>query len=170
MMLDQDIVAVSPSSVYRVLSAAGLLRRWNVKKSSKGNGFKQPLKPHEHWHIDVSYVNILGTFYYLCSILDGCSRYIVHWELRQKMTEQDVEIILQRAHEKFSEAKPRIISDNGPQFIAKDFKEYIRVMGMSHVRTSPFYPQSNGKLERYHKTIKAECIRPKVALSLEDAR
>jgi len=94
MMLDQDIVAVSPSSVYRVLSAAGLLRRWNVKKSSKGKGFKQPLKPHEHWHIDVSYVNILGTFYYLCSILDGCSRYIVHWELRQKMTEQDVEIIL----------------------------------------------------------------------------
>lgn len=86
------------------------------------------------------------------------------------MTEQDVEIILQRAHEKFPEAKPRIISDNGPQFIAKDFKEYIRVMGMSHVRTSPFYPQSNGKLERYHKTIKAECIRPKVALSLEDAR
>ena len=170
MMLDQDIVAVSPSSVYRVLSAAGLLRRWNTKKGSKGKGFEQPLKPHEHWHIDVSYVNLLGTFYYLCSILDGCSRYIVHWELRQKMTEQDVEIILQRAREKFPEAQPRIISDNGPQFIAKDFKEYIRITGMSHVRTSPFYPQSNGKLERYHKTIKAECIRPRVALSLEDAR
>ncbi len=170
MMLDQNIVAVSPSSVYRVLSAAGRLRRWNTKKSSKGNGFKQPLKPHEHWHIDISYVNILGTFSYLCSILDGCSRYIVHWELRQKMTEQDVEVILQRAHEKFPKAKPRIISDNGPQFIAKDFKEYIKLTGMSHVRTSPFYPQSNGKLERYHKTIKSECIRPKVALSLEDAR
>ncbi len=170
MMLDQNIVAVSPSSVYRVLSAAGLLRRWNTKKGRKGKGFEQPLKPHEHWHIDVSYVNLLGTFYYLCSILDGCSRYIVHWELRKAMTEKDVEIILQRAREKFPEAKPRIISDNGPQFIAKDFKEYIRLTGMSHVRTSPFYPQSNGKLERYHKTIKAECIRPKVALSLEDAR
>ncbi len=170
MMLDQNIVAVSPSSVYRVLSAAGLLRRWNTKKSRKGKGFEQPLKPHEHWHIDVSYVNLLGTFYYLCSILDGCSRYIVHWELRKAMTEKDVEIILQRAREKFPEAKPRIISDNGPQFIAKDFKEYIRLTGMSHVRTSPFYPQSNGKLERYHKTIKVECIRPKVALSLEDAR
>jgi len=170
MMLDRNIVAVSPSSVYRVLSAAGLLRRWNTKSSTKGTGFVQPLKPHEHWHIDVSYVNLLGTFYYLCSILDGCSRYIVHWELRQAMTEKDVEIILQRAQEKFPEAKPRIISDNGPQFIAKDFKEYIRLSGMSHVRTSPFYPQSNGKLERYHKTIKAECIRPKVALSLDDAR
>lgn len=170
MMLDRDIVAVSPSSVYRVLSAAGLLRRWNGKVSKKGNGFVQPLQPHEHWHIDVSYINLCGTFYYLCSLLDGCSRYLIHWELRETMTEKDVEIILQRAREKFPQARPRIISDNGPQFIAKDFKEYIRLVGMTHVRTSPFYPQSNGKLERYHKTIKAECIRPKVALSLEEAR
>ena len=170
MMLDRDIVAVSPSSVYRVLSAAGLLRRWNGKTSKKGTGFVQPLKPHEHWHIDVSYVNLCGTFYYLCSLLDGCSRYLVHWELRETMTEKDVEIILQRAREKFPSATPRIISDNGPQFIAKDFKEFIRLTGMSHVRTSPFYPQSNGKMERYHKTIKSECIRPKVALSLEESR
>lgn len=170
MMLDRDIVAVSPSSVYRVLSAAELLRRWNGKTSKKGTGFVQPLKPHEHWHIDVSYVNLCGTFYYLCSLLDGCSRYIVHWELRETMTEKDVEIILQRAREKFPEATPRIISDNGPQFIAKDFKEFIRMAGMTHVRTSPYYPQSNGKLERYHKTIKSECIRPKVALTLEESR
>ena len=170
MMLDRDVVAVSPSSVYRVLSAADLLQRWNGKTSKKGTGFVQPLKPHEHWHIDVSYVNLFGTFYYLCSILDGCSRTIVHWELREVMTEKDVEIVLQRAREKFPEATPRIISDNGPQFIAKDFKEFIRVTGMTHVRTSPFYPQSNGKLERYHKTIKNECIRPGVPLSLDEAR
>ena len=170
MMLDQDIVAVSPSSVYRVLSAADLIKRWNGKTSKKGSGFVQPLNPHDHWHIDISYVNICSTFYYLCSILDGCSRYIVHWELREAMTEKDIEIILQRAREKFPQATPRIISDNGPQFIAKDFKEFIRVAGMTHVRTSPFYPQSNGKLERFHKTIKHECIRPKVALSLEEAR
>lgn len=170
MMLDRDIVAVSPSSVYRVLSAVGLLRRWNGKPSKKGTGFVQPLKPHDHWHVDVSYINLKGTFYYMCSLLDGCSRYIVHWELRESMTEQDVEIILQRAREKFPMATPRIISDNGPQFIAKDFKEFIRLTGMTHVRTSPFYPQSNGKVERYHKTIKSECIRPKVALSLEESR
>ena len=170
MMLDQDVVAVSPSSVYRVLSSAGLLKRWNSKESKKGTGFVQPLKPHEHWHIDVSYINICGTFYYLCSVLDGCSRYIVHWELREAMTEKDVEIILQRAREKFPQATPRIISDNGPQFIAKDFKEFIRVAGMTHVRTSPYYPQSNGKLERWHKSIKHECIRPKVPLSLDEAR
>ena len=170
MMIDADTVAVSPSSVYRVLKNAGLLSRWNHKASKKGDGFHQPVKPHEHWHIDISYVNICGTFYYLCSILDGFSRYIVHWEIRQQMTEMDVEIILQRARERFPNAQPRIISDNGPQFISKDFKEFIRVSGMTHVKTSPYYPQSNGKLERYHRTIKGTCIRVKTPLSLEDAR
>jgi putative transposase len=170
MMLDADVVAVSPSSVYRVLSDAGLLRRWNRKTSKKGDGFTQPLKPQEHWHIDVSYINICGTFYYLFSILDGMSRYIVEWDIRESMTEMDVEIILQRARERFPDAAPRIISDNGPQFIAKDFREFIRIAGYTHVRTSPYYPQSNGKLERYHRTIKCDCIRVKSPLSLSDAK
>ena len=81
-----------------------------------------------------------------------------------------MELILQRAKEKFPEAKPRIISDNGPQFIARDFKEFIRISGMTHVKTSPFYPQSNGKIERWHQSLKRECIRPGVPVSLEDAR
>lgn len=170
MMMDADIVAVSPSSTYRVLANAGLLKRWNQKKSKKGTGFVQPLKAHEHWHIDISYINISGTFYYMCSVLDGFSRYIVHWEIREAMKESDVEIILQRAREKFPDARPRIISDNGPQFIAKDFKEFIRVSGMTHVKTSPYYPQSNGKLERYHRTIKSTCIRVNTPLSLDDCK
>lgn len=170
MMLDRDIVAVSPSSAWRVLARAGLLKKWNKKNSAKGTGFMQPLRPHEHWHIDVSYLNICGTFYYLCSLLDGCSRFIVHWEIREQMTERDVEIIVQRAKEQYPEARPRIISDNGPQFIAKDFKEFVRLSGMTHVRTSPYYPQSNGKLERFHATIKGECIRPGVPLSIDEAR
>ena len=86
------------------------------------------------------------------------------------MTEMDVEIILQRAREMFPQAQPRVISDNGPQFISKDFKEFIRLSGMTHVKTSPYYPQSNGKLERYHKTIKSTCIRVKTPLSLQEAR
>jgi transposase InsO family protein len=170
MMLDRNIVAVSPSSVYRMLRAAGLLRRWNRKESRKGTGFKQPLNPHEHWHVDISYVNICGTFYYLCSILDGCSRYIVHWDIRKSMTEGEVEVILQRARERFPNVSPRIITDNGPQFIAKDFKEFIRISGMTHVRTSPYYPQSNGKIERWHQTIKGECIRAGTPLCLEDSQ
>ncbi|MGP8259519.1 MAG: transposase [Acidobacteriaceae bacterium] len=120
--------------------------------------------------MDVSYINLCGTFYYLCSILDGFSRFLVHWDLRESMREADVEVILQRAKEKYPEAKPRIISDKGPQFIARDFKEFIRISGMTHVRTSPYYPQSNGKIERWHKSLKSECIRPGTPLSLEDAR
>jgi len=144
MMLDRDIVAVSPSSVYRVLKEAGAIRRWNRKPSKKGTGFVQPLRPHEHWHVDVSYINVCGTFYYLCTILDGCSRYVVHWEIKESMTEADVEIVVQRGRERFP--------------------------GMTHVRTSPYYPQSNGKLERWHRSVKSECIRPRTPLSLEDAR
>jgi transposase InsO family protein len=85
------------------------------------------------------------------------------------MTEADIEIILQAAKEKYPDARPRIISDNGPQFIARDFKEFIRISGMTHVRTSPYYPQSNGKLERWHKSLKSECIRPGTPLTQEDA-
>ena len=126
MMLDDDVVAVSPSSVYRVLSGAGLLKKWNTGPSNKGRGFVPPKRAHQHWHIDISYLNIKGTFYYLCSVLDGYSRYVVHWEIRESMTEADVEITLQRAREMFPGEHPRVISDNGPQFIAKDFKEYIK--------------------------------------------
>jgi putative transposase len=170
MMLDADVVACSPASVYRVLKKAGLLAGQTPAITKKGTGFVQPLLPHEHWHVDVSYLNIAGTFYFLCAILDGFSRFIVHWEIREKMEEQDVETILQRAREGHPGVTPRIISDNGPQFLAKDFKEFIRVAGMTHVKTSPYYPQSNGKIERWHKTIKGDCIRVKVPLSLDDAR
>ena len=170
MMIDAGVVAVSPASVWRVLSRAGWLQRFPRKVSKKGTGFEQPLQPHEHWHIDIAHINIHGTFYYLCAILDGCSRYLVHWDLRERMTEADVEVILQGARECFPAARPRVISDNGPQFIAKDFKEMIRLSGMTHVRTAPYYPQSNGKMERWNQSVKAECIRPGVPLSLEDAR
>ena len=170
MMLDENVVAVSPSSVYRLLLARDLIRPSQAAPSRKGQGFDQPVKPHQHWHIDISYLNIASTFYYLCAILDGYSRSIVQWDIRPSMTEAEVEIILQRAREHFPNAKPRIISDNGPQFIARDFKHFIRLCGMQHVRTSPYYPQSNGKIERWHQTIKQECIRPGTPLSLADAR
>ena len=169
MMNDAEVVAVSPSTTYRVLKNAGLLDRHNTKPSKKGTGFKQPEKPHNHWHIDISYLNLGGTFYFLISVLDGYSRSIVHWEISESMREQDVELVLQKALEKHPNAKPRIISDNGPQFIAKDFKSFLRIFGLSHVRTSPYYPQSNGKLERWHGSLKEECIRPSSPQTVEEA-
>jgi hypothetical protein len=77
MMLDAHVVAVSPSSVHRVLRDPGLTRRRDTKPSHKGKGFQQPLRPREHWHVDVSYINVAGACFYLCSLLDGCSRFIV---------------------------------------------------------------------------------------------
>lgn len=170
MMIDEDIVAASPTTVYRVLHSEGLLDRWNRRPSRKGTGFSQPTEPHQHWHVDIAYINVAGTFYYLCSILDGCSRYIVHWEIHESMTEKQVELIVQRALERFPGVHPRIISDNGPQFIANDFKAYVRLLGLTHVRITPGYPQSNGKIERWHKTLKGDAIRLRPPASLDEAR
>ena len=168
-MLDEDVIAVSPSSVYRVLRENDCLKPKNQSPSKKGTGFDQPTRPHEHWHIDITYLRIGGVFYYMCSILDGYSRYIVHWEIRESMRESDIEMIVLRAKEKTGATNTRIISDNGPQFIAHDFKQFIRLINFMHVRTSPYYPQSNGKLERWHQTLKQDAIRPKTPLSVEDA-
>jgi len=170
MMLDKDVAAVSPATTYRVLKSAGVIGTRYVPPSTKGKGFLQPLAPHEHWHVDFSYLNIGGTFYYLCSVLDGCSRALLAWDIRPQMKEADAELVIQRARETHPQARPRLITDNGPQFVAKDFKEFIRLWQTSHVFTSPHYPQSNGKLERYHRTLKEQAIRPKTPLSLADAK
>lgn len=90
---DADIVAVSPSSVYRVPKEKELFQRWNSKPSSKGTGVKGPVRARERWHIDISYINVKGTFYYLTSIPDRYSRYMLHLALRESMTEENVEIV-----------------------------------------------------------------------------
>ena len=130
----------------------------------------QPTAVHEHWHIDIAHINIHGTFNYLCAVLDGANRFLIGWDLRESMTEREIEVVLEKAKERFPDARPRIISDNRPRFIAQAFKGFIRLSGMTHVRTSPYYPQSNGKMERWNKSIKSECIRPGVPLSLDDAK
>lgn len=169
-MLDGNVVAVSPSTVYRVLKKHDLLNRWNPSKGAKPKGFKQPLKVHEHWHIDISYVNVLGTVMFLITVLDGASRYVVHHELRTTMSGYDVELTIEKAMEKFPGVNPRLISDNGSQFTSKEFKEFIKLMELTHVRTSVAHPQSNGKLERFHGTIKQESIRKESYISIEEAR
>jgi transposase InsO family protein len=161
MMMDADVVHVCPSTVYRVLKKYNLMEAKHLRPSKKGTGFVQPLRAHEHWHVDITYINIAGTFFYLCVVIDGFSRYIVSWELRESMKEWEVEIVIQKGVEKFPSASPRIISDNGPQFVARDFKDFVKIKGLTHVRISPHYPQSNGKVESCNKTLKVECVRRK---------
>jgi putative transposase len=164
MMLDENVVAVSPSSVYRVLLKAGLLlKKWRHQKA-KGSGFNQ------HWHLDITYINFKGSFVYLVALIDGYSRFIVHYEIRLSVEALDVEILLERAREKFPGLKPALITDNGPQFIAKEFKSYLQFVGLTHRKTRFFYPQSNGKIERFYQTCKHESIRKNSFLSLDDLK
>lgn len=170
-MLDLNLVAVSPSSVYRILKAEGLLNRWNTtKKSTKGTGFVQPQQPHQHWHTDIKYVNFQGTFLFLISVLDGYSRYVLHHQLRTHMTEYDVELTVQKAHERYPEARPKLISDNGSVFVSKDFQQFIKALELVHIKTSVAYPQSNGKIERFHRSLNSECLNTQPLIDLEQAR
>jgi len=156
-MLDGDIAALSPSTIYRILSAAGLLGRAGAP-TKKGKGFAQPSAPHKHWHTDFTYINIGGTFHFLCAVLDGYSRAVLAWEIAPTMTSADAQRVIQKAREAHPGARPRIISDNGSQFTAREFGSFLN------------HPQSNGKIERFNLSYKHGCIYPLTPLTLEDAR
>ena len=171
-MLDENIVAVTPSSVYRVLKEAGLSNKWTPPGGASKKGFDQPGRPHEQWHTDISYLNILGTNYFFLAILDGYSRAIMHHEIRTDMSTLDVEVVLERALRKLpdSASPPRLITDNGGQYVSREFKQYLRENRISHSRARPRHPQSNGKLERFHRSLKEECIRRNGMGTLDEAR
>ena len=172
MMIDEGVVAVPPSSVYRVLKEANLNSRWTTSATPVQKGFKQPRSPHEQWHTDIAYLNILGTHYFFIGVLDGYSRSIVHHEVRTDMTTLDVQVVLCRALEKIADTgkQPRVITDNGSQFLARDFKLFLRERDVSHSRARPRHPQSNGKIERFHKSLKGECVRRTPMGTLDEAR
>ena len=168
MMIDGDVAALSPSTVYRILKEGGLTGR-TPTPTSKGKGFKQPSGPHRHWHIDFTYINISGTFHFLCAVLDGYSRAILSWDIKPTMTAGDAQIVVERARELYPDARPRVISDNGKQFVGREFTSLLKIHGFGQATTSPYYPQSNGKIERFNGSLKNECIYPGTPLTLEDA-
>lgn len=170
MMMDEDIVYIAPSTVYSILKNHGVMRTRTVKRSKKGTGFEQPLKAHEHWHSDITNVTVGDTVYFLISIIDGYSRSVIEWDLRESMKSQDVGIVFQKAKERYPDAAPRCISDNGKQYKCREFRDFVTSNGYTHVTTSPYYPQSNGKQERFHGTLKTECVRVKCPLTKVDAK
>jgi transposase-like protein len=169
-MVDADIVFVSPGTVYNVLKKSGMTKKWAEIEEAAKKGFEQPKAIHEHWHIDFSYIRVCGVFYYFISVMDGYSRKILSWDLCQSMEGLWAEIAVAKAMEKYPCAKPRLITDNGSQFISKDFRELTRLLDIEHTFTSPGHPQSNGKLERFHRTLKSEHVRVSAYLSYEDAK
>jgi putative transposase len=172
-MADAGIAAVRPTTVYEILKEAGLIGRWKQPEiTAHKTGFEQPSRPHEQWHTDIAYLNILGTQYFLISVLDGFSRAIIHHEVRVQMETDDVELVIQRALDTLPKGtpRPRIISDNGSQYVSGQFKVFLRNTGCAHSKARVRHPQSNGKIERWHKTIKGECVRRVALGGLDEAR
>lgn len=172
-MADAGVAAVRPTTVYGILKEAGLIGRWKQPEiTAHKTGFDQPAVPHEQWHTDIAYLNIIGSQYFLISVLDGFSRAIIHHEIRLKMETDDVELVIQRALDTLSRdtPRPRIISDNGSQYVSGQFKVFLRTTGCAHSKARVRHPQSNGKIERWHKTIKGECVRRTALGGLDEAR
>ena len=169
-MVDQNIAFVSCSSVYNIIKRYNLGKKWAEAVEMAKRGFDQPKAVHEQWHIDFSYIKIQGSFYYFLGILDGFSRKMLNWRLCENMTGINAEFLVAQTKELYPEAKnPRLISDNGSQFISKDFEELLTLLEFGHTLTSANHPQSNGKLERFNRTLKTEHVRRSAYLNYQDA-
>ena len=151
-MVDDDVAYVSPSSVYRILDDVDLLYRWK-RSTRSGEPPPRPEEPNERWHVDLMYLRVQDTWYFLVTVLDAYSRYVVHWELLTSMRAADVRLVVQEALERTG-ASPQIVSDNGSQFTAKDFKQLIRLFELEHIRIRTYHPESNGVLERFHRSTR----------------
>lgn len=171
MMIDENIAALSESAVYQILSHHGLLYGW-ARPDSEGTEKEyrsKPQYPHHHWHTDIAYIKIGGIFYFLIMLLDGYSRYLLAWDLMSDMRTSSVENFITAAKEKYPHAKPKLIHDNGSQFISHDFKQLVTKLEIQQVFTRRNHPQTNGKIERLNGTVKSEAIRPAAPTDYQEA-
>jgi putative transposase len=152
MMVDEDVAYLSPSSVYRVLDHADQLYRWK-RSASVGQRPEPPTRPNQRWHTDLMYLRVGDVWYFLVTVLDAYSRYVVHWDLLTSMTAAEVRVVIQDALKK-SGANPEVVTDNGSQFTAKDFKELVRDFQLEHIRIRTYHPESQGRIERFHRSTR----------------
>lgn len=159
-MTDEQGIFISESSVYRILKKRGLITAPSHILISAANEFKNKNNfVHEMWQTDFTYFKIIGWgWYFLSTVIDDYSRYIVHWELCENMKSEDVKRTVDRAVEKAGLKKgqmPKLLSDNGSCYVAKDLKEYLKENhDMRQIHGKPAHPQTQGKIERYHRTMK----------------
>lgn len=168
MMVDDDVAYVSPSSTYRILDDADLLYRWKRSSRSGQPPPAEPTAPNQRWHTDLMYLRVEDTWYFLVTVLDAYSRYVVHWDLLPTMTASAVRVVIHDAI-KQTGANPEIVTDNGSQFRAKDFKELVRDFQLEHIRIRTYHPESNGKIERFHRSTR-DALETKDLKNLSKAR
>ena len=155
---------ISESSVYRILKSYDLIPSPAYIVISANDKFTNPTRrTNELWQTDFTYLKIIGWgWYYLGSVLDDYSRYIIAWKLFTTMTATDVKELLDIAAEKTGidkvavKYRPRLLSDNGPCYISGELREYLDYRGISHTRGAPMHPMTQGKIERYHRSMKNE--------------
>jgi len=159
---DEKRYFVSESSVYRILKAADLITSPAYILMSASDSFKDPTRRvHEMWQTDFTYFRIINWgWYYLSTVLDDFSRYIIAWKLSPTMGTSDVTETLDQAlaitgvDRVKVKHRPRLLSDNGPAYLSGEFREYLGDRKMAHTRGAPYHPQTQGKIERYHRTMK----------------
>lgn len=169
MMVDQNVAFIPETTVYRLLKGLNMLSL-GVSGDKADKEYKnKPLYEHHHWHTDIAYIKIRGVFYYLIMMLDGYSRFLLHWELMSDMTEISVSLFVQQTREKYPDRKPMLIMDNGTQFISRDFKAMLSEIDLKPVHTRRNHPQTNGKIERMNGTVKSEAIRKNTPVTYQEA-
>jgi transposase InsO family protein len=159
---DTKAYFVSEASVYRLLKAHDLITSPAFIVMKAANEFKdKTTRPNEMWQTDFTYLKIIGWgWYYLSTILDDYSRYIISWKLCTSMKASDVidtlELALKASGCDSAKVihKPRLLSDNGASYISEDLAIWLKDKGMSHVRGAPYHPQTQDKIERWHQTLK----------------
>jgi putative transposase len=158
-LTDEQRVFISESSVYRILKAKGLITSPAHILLSASNEFQNKTAfVHQMWQTDFTYFKVLGWgWYYLSTVIDDYSRFIVHWELCKSMTSEDVQRTVESAMAKATlgkHQKPKLLSDNGSCYIAVELKEYLEAKQIKHLHGRPLHPQTQGKIERYHRSLK----------------
>jgi len=169
-MIDENIAFVSESAAYRILKRFNLLGKAFKQNDGALKEYEnKPKRVHHHWHTDLAYVKLSGEHYFLIFLLDGFSRYILGWDLMTDMTSKSVEIFTQKILDKYPDAEPMIIHDNGIQFISHDFKTILKENNCIDVPTRIKHPETNGKAERFVGLVRQEALRPNSPVNYSEA-
>jgi putative transposase len=159
LMVDQGVACLRPYQVYRILDEQDLLSRRPAPSAEALRRPPGPDHPDQVWHTDLMYLYIRPRWYYLVDIVDGYSRFLVHWSLNLTMEADTVTLTVQEALDRLSvrrAGEPKIVHDHGSQFISAEWHEFVKAAGVTDIPTRVAHPQSNGVVERLHRTHREE--------------